>query len=399
MAYHTENQVLSSIVATAEKKFVYKNNTKKTLYFNKFDLLPNVNFITNGKVYVTKNGITVFSSERDDKPLKKYSQFPISDKLLSLQRDEEFEIYVYSAVANSKVDLGISIELDHENLPLSSVLIPLDKLTQNTLVSEDETLFESEGRVTGDYYQLLNMNGYKKLIVNMAVDPTSPTVISNVGTPSAWTDSPIVDANLNSSTSVYYPNTGATSGSHTVIVDFGSIATRTPASKAQVKCLSINALFTGTTKVFVSDDNVTYTEIASRVDSASSNIDNTFTLTDVAQSFRYMKHEFVWSRANSTGDITFYLYEMYDSSLLGGTAALSFEVLNADGVTFTEYIASTEYSTTISQDNLVAQIGGDGNISASNQVYSLPSTATKLRAVLKVTGGGLVVGVVLQKIA
>ena len=396
MPYFSSNQTLSSNLITPEKKFTYKNNTKKTLYFNKFDLLPSASFVKYGTTHVTKNGIILFSSDRDDKPLQQFSQFPIREKLISLQRDEEFEIYVYSENTDNTVEVGISLELDHENLPLSSVLIPLDVITQNNLISEDETLFESKGRAIGTYTKLLDMKGYKKLLVNMSVNPEPPTNHFNDGWPSPTSH---VDSNLNSGSTINYVNFGSYGETLFFVADFGSIATRTPTCKARVRAASLSSLFTATTKLYVSDDDVIYTEVASRVDSTSSGLDNTFTLSGASQSFRYLKHEIIWSRVGNGGDVTINLYELYDSSVLGGTGKLSFEVLNPSTNTFTEFISDTEYGTSISQDNLVAQIGGDGNISASSNVYSLPSTPTGLRAVLNLTGGGLIMAVTVQKIA
>jgi len=191
MTYHTANRVLSSKLATPEKKFTYKNTTTKTLFVNKFDLLPDANFVKHGKAYVTKNGVTVFSSDRENEPLKKYSQFPIREKLLFLQRDEEFEIFVYSDNADSKVDLGISVELDYENIPLPSTMVPY-VVDPFSLDSEFLNMFEKQSRLPNhDESELLYMQGYKNLTVTITVYPTErPTTQTHPqavdSSPSTW---------------------------------------------------------------------------------------------------------------------------------------------------------------------------------------------------------------------
>ena len=176
MPYQTFNQILLSKLISPQKKLTYKNNTKRTLYFNKFDLLPDTNFIKYGSMYVTKNGITVFSSDRTDSPLEKYSQFPIRDKLFSLQRDEEFEVYVNTKNIDYNIGLGVSIELEHEDIPSSSILIPYVANPQE-IGSESEILFELLVRTgANQYYKILDMKGFRNLILliqaSMIIAPT-----------------------------------------------------------------------------------------------------------------------------------------------------------------------------------------------------------------------------------
>ena len=150
MTYQTFNRILYSTDDDYTVKFSHVNPTRSTLFFNKFDLLPNSEFIKNGNVVIKKNGITVFDSEtRPDKPLQKFSQFPVRDKIIKLERDEQFQILIKSK-DDKKVGLSISIEMDHSDESVSSVLIPNTELTQLEKIEDAIEQQEKNVNVTVD---------------------------------------------------------------------------------------------------------------------------------------------------------------------------------------------------------------------------------------------------------
>ncbi len=166
MTYDTFNELLQVQSTSPVKTFEYQNITKSRLWINKFDLLPNIYFAKFGKVRITKNGITVYENNLNNNKLLKYSQFPIRAEIPFLDRDDEMKIYIHnyddSEISESK--LGISLELDFEDIPISSILIPFT-IQQLSQISKKISLFDNSymNKVSEKYYKEFDITGYSNL--------------------------------------------------------------------------------------------------------------------------------------------------------------------------------------------------------------------------------------------
>jgi len=190
MAFKVFNEILSANSTAPKSVLKYTNTTRRKLFFNKFDLLPDVQFVRHGIIIVRKNGIVVFTNLGIiENPLRKYSQFPIRDKILYLERFDEFEILIYDATVNIKDDvkLTVSISLDVENIPEFSNLIPFS-LLDLAQVSTTLDVFLKENYVndfgTRNYFDPINVEGYSNMIISIITsEDYHPSIISNIHNP------------------------------------------------------------------------------------------------------------------------------------------------------------------------------------------------------------------------
>ena len=418
MPYQTFNQILSSKLKTPEKKLVYRNNTKRTLFFNKFDLLPDTNFIRYGSMYVTKNGITLFSSDREDKPLTQYSQFPIRDKLFTLQRDEEFEIYTNTTNTDYTIGLGVSIELEHEDIPSSSILIPY-VATPQEIGSESEILFELLVRSgSNPYYKILDMKGFRNLIVliqaSMVESPTleCPTMLTDAdySYSVSTSGSQIIvkenecrfdlisgeNHNINFNPSAI-SNVGL--GSFGCRVSYGyPTHNQGSGTDGTIYYITTNAIYTRTYSIY-GYDNADFSDTPETIleDVTSSQLASVQTTKRFIKMIEKMSIAFTTAPATSThqnnigyGDTCSRnisgthtpipsTFTVQDLNFVGGSAQLSFEVKDEDGNWYS-YIDSDEINAVTHGGRVKVELG------ETRTGHILPSTPNSFRAKLEITG-------------
>ena len=172
-------------------------------------------------------------------------------------------------------------------------------------------------------------------------------------------------------------------------IDFGDIATRTPASKTRIGLgLGVGADFI----LEVSDNDADWTQVS--LVHKSSNVSNVvdFFQTGAQQDFRYLRMRTVVDGGSNSGTIV-NVFELYDNDVFGGTASLSFQIKDKNSGNFFTAIPSSEFGTILSGGSVVAQIGDTGD-----KLYTLPSTQTDCRARF-IVSGSLTLGVSIQKVS
>lgn len=369
------------------------------IFVNGIELLLTPEFARKGKLIILVNETPVLSETTN---LQKYHKLPIPLGKV-LRRSSDIQIFAWNKTDSNEIKLELNIYLGKNKEPMNSQAVPMSETLVNDVVSEPVTLFPKLTRDGTSETNVIDMKGYKKLIVNMsAQDYTSPTVIENDGT---WANQAnAIDGDLATQAILQIADMEA-GDTDTFTVDFGSIALRKPTAKVGH---DLNTNLEGndhtiTSKLYVSDDDVSYTEVDTRTDSAvyPADVDVTFTLSDVAQSFRYLRVQSISAKTGTNrGAIRIDIDEMYDGGKLGGTGTLSFEIKNSVTDEWQEYIASSEFGT-ISDGvtAIVEQIGDNITKSVSGKTYILPSTQDNFRAKYAVTGGGLTNAISIIKVS
>jgi hypothetical protein len=177
-------------------------------------------------------------------------------------------------------------------------------------------------------------------------------------------------------------------------IDFGSIASRVP--KGRGKRTTINGGNNYNWELQVSNDNNVWTTVSS-ADSGSTN--TVVDLEGAAQSFRYLRLRLAW--ASGTADTTQgQCGELYDASLFGGTAEISFEVFDSSSNNWLELISATSIGALSQGQSFVKTIGDTINDVSNNKFnFKLPKTQTKFRAKLTIKNASISVGVSIAKVA
>jgi len=349
-----------------------ENPLKKDIFINGIELILAPEFTKKGKLLILVNEVSVFDENNSD-DLKGYQKYPIPLGKI-LKRGRSIEIFAWNGTDTNTLTISGNLALSEELQPFNSQAMPLGQDVLNDVVSENETLFEDVARDIGTFTKLLNMKGFKKLIVFLSKSnpalPNTPTVTGwVVGSIPSNLDL-VVDNDFSTKSTQGFLNVTTQDGD--IKTDFGSILNRHPKIR-----MDINAATSATYEIFTSDDDIVYNSVASGTLSTGDPV----TLDGTEHSFRYMRADF-----NSPLNLTCFFREIYDSLITGGTGALSFEVRNPITDTWSEFIASSEFGTTTGgAEDLVEQIGDVNTISVSGKTYGLPSTQTDFRAKYTIT--------------
>jgi len=339
-----------------------KNPLKKGIFVNAIQLILDAYFIANGSLIIKSYNQEIFNSI--DQDLLQSRNIPLTFENLLLPQGRSINFFFWNKITNELIEIsGIAYVTFSENPKLT--VNTIQPANVNDLLNEKSqpvTLFTQSNYANETVTQLIDMKGYQKMILliggsNLAL----PTIL--IGT------NPIADGDLNTSMNYNPTQTKTVRAS----VDFGSIASRVPASKVGFTPAidDCNTFF-----LEVSSDNVNWSQVATwqRCSSPS-----TFTMIGAEQSFRYMRvqdqgtPQGSWQTANNA-----LIYELYDANTIGGTASISFEVLLDS--TWIELVSASALGT-ITQGLSLSKIIGDviNDVATNKFNLALPSTQTNFR--------------------
>lgn len=184
MPYYQNNEIFVSEENTKKEVFTVTNTTAFKWFCNKFELLPSAAFAKHGKIFVEKNGRLEYTNDfknRDKNDLYQYSVYSIRSLIQSLDRYDTLKISFQSR-NDQKITLGISIELDFEDAPLSATITTRNK-EELYLTSEFLSLAESDHfdqTFEESHYLPLDFIGYTKMQLSIvANEDYNPTIESN----------------------------------------------------------------------------------------------------------------------------------------------------------------------------------------------------------------------------
>ena len=343
-----------------------KNPLKKTIFVNSIQLSFDAYFSERGAVFVKINNNPILNKKAGS--LKNIKNLSVPLKNQEFFQQQKIEIFIWNGIDTNTISMGYDIKISED--PNSSVLsnVPLSQIQRNSEISDFVELFTQKNYFDETVTQLVDMKGYKKMILLIGgSNIVSPTIL--IGT------SPIADGDLNTSMNYNPTQTKTVRAS----VDFGSIASRVPASKVGFTPAidDCNTFF-----LEVSNDNVNWSQVATwqRCTSPSTTI-----MIGAEQSFRYMRVQDQGTPQGSwqTGNLAS-IYELYDANTIGGTASISFEVLLDS--TWIELISAIDLGTITQGLSLTKTIGDVINDLATNKFnIALPSTQTNFRIKMIVT--------------
>ena len=157
------------------------NTSKRILFINKFEFLPDIYMAKNGSIEVFKNGKKEFDSTINNE-IRKYSQFGITEKILFLDQLDDIEVYINSKT-NIDVKINMTLSLDFQSIPESSIyikwaLLELASLSESISILEREIL-DSTPTAQENVYPF-DVIGYSKMIFTIeAISAQHPVLIYN----------------------------------------------------------------------------------------------------------------------------------------------------------------------------------------------------------------------------
>ena len=357
--------ITNATIKPDSPQFSKTNPLKSNVFVNGIELILTPEFSKKGAILVLIDGHTKFNSLGTN-PFSGYSKFPIPLKQ-EILRDVKTEIFAWNKVDSNSIECNLNLSMSKDPQPFSSQAVPMDLQVYNDFVSENEILFPQSTRVNNTETKLIDMKGNKKLRVFFSAAVYVPNLSVIIG------DSTIIDGNL----ATGYVTLGGTTTM--AVVDFGTSISRNIEAFCHVQSggsSNYNYILEG------SNDNVSYTPIHTINKSGVFNVD--ITLISTSQSYRYYRVRM--DRISGFDTPTDTVYEIYDTSLFGGTSSLSFEGLDPSSNQWIEIIAASEFGTIANGSALSKEVGDVNTISVSGKTYALPSTQTSFRAKLVTIG-------------
>jgi len=426
-----------------EPDFSVTNPLKKNVFCNGVEIVCSPEFTRKGAVVIKVDGITQFDS-RNSGGFQRIGKLPVTLNT-PMKRDVIVDVFVFNEIDTNEISCTVTVYLSEESKNLDSSLQYISDDVVNSLVSEIEELFQFRVYNGEDLVKLIDMKGYKKLII---IFSSSTVAIIEIE------DEPRTDRRDSVSGTYDFTQTF----SNITLVITGDIVTKTDSydieqiwdfgetrdrsisatldTQLSLQLGSVRYLLVGfnrtadgddvSSTIFQTKELPTYdidesddSTFTTGVINIQTNEDWKGTYATTKRYFRIIEHvnvsfstvDKILSSNNNIGqrqdDIPFdssYPYtptlfsNWTDSLSFGGSASVSFEVRNPFTDTWGQLISSSEFGTIGVGRTLITQIGDVTTTSVSGKTYALPSTQTDFRARLRVTNA-LETGVSIQKIS
>ena len=368
-----QKQILKSITTTNNEKqsspdVTIENPLDDNIFVNGIELILSPEFSKKGKVVILINEVSVFD-ENDSEGFLGYSKFPIPLGK-ELRKSNDIQIFAWNGTDTNLIDVKINMSLSKELQPFNSQAVPLGKDVFNQVVSELESIIAfdnySDETVTG----LIKLAGYKSMIIIIVTAQNEAIVTSS----DFGNSGNAVDADLVTKT-----NNLSISATHTIVVDFGVIASRPVGAKVGWNAGASDAQ--SNIVLATSDDNISYTDKDSHAVSGAPA--SSATLNATSHSFRYAKLTFTHGASTNRNH---FVNEVFDSDIIGGAGAYSLQVKDITG-TWLTLVSATALGTITSGAEITKQVGTVSTDESTNKLnISLPSTQTDFRVRLVVVG-------------
>ncbi len=328
-----------------------------------------------------------------------YAKFPIPLGK-KLKRSFDIKVFAWNGTDTNSIKVSLNLALGEELQPFNSQAVPIGKDIINLVISDPEVVFSVDDYNAETLTQLISLVGYRKMIVLISGSGSaSPTEITN--TFSFAGEAEILDLLLGTKSTIDFM-VGEAGITGEAIYDWGSIASRHAKVKFQIQpSHSTTGLMTWSVKTFTSDDNIVWNLKSTTNGTRTVGTDPVTVVThdDTLHSFRYQKLEAVFTNTGGSSSLSLAMFEVYDALKVGGTGALSFEILEPSSQQWIELLSASELGTITSGSAIKKQLGDVSTDVGSDKFnVALPSTQTDFRAKLIITGN-LNIGVSILKVA
>lgn len=429
--------ITSNTKRQATPDYSKENPLKVDVFVNGIELILNTEFSKKGAVIVLIDGHTKFNSLSTS--FEGYSKFPIPLEQ-KIARDVKIEIFAWNKIDTNQIKCSVNLSMSKNPQPFNSQATPLTKDDYNKIISTTEELFALDSYLDETLTKLIDMEGYRKLIVLFEASTIIPPVEITAPSQNTYTvgTNSYPNQGQDSGTASSIENTSFDDNETTRIYDLITetvknivIARTEPSTSAIFDVTSwvqsmgsddcaktqhtIDALFSRTWTVDESNDPTFATGVTNIfTDVSPSSLDNIPTTKRYLRLIEKIDVGFDYATAgagnqNDCGSIcpnpfccilgcggmtntarniintTF--TSVTDSLTTGGQAELSFEIKSQNDGSWNEYIAASEFGTITAGEKVTKQVGDNDTTSQSGLTYTLPSTQTDFRAKLIITNG------------
>ena len=194
--FYANNNTYFSDSVIPKTVLKYVNNTRRRLFVNRLDLLPDVYLAKYGSITILKNGVEEYESKREaakSNTARRYLQYSVADRIKSLDRYESLEIVLSQTKMNSTIKLALALEMDWTAAPIPAANIIRDPITLGTiseaLVLANNVIYDQTQK---EHHNLpFDIKQYTKMVITITARAlTDPQLLSNDlhSIPTAWVE-------------------------------------------------------------------------------------------------------------------------------------------------------------------------------------------------------------------
>jgi len=152
---------------------IVKNPLDAKTILNGIELILSPEFSKKGKLIIEVNGINVFD-EDDSEQFEGYAKYPIPLGI-DFNRSRDIKIFAWNSEDSNTIQVSANMAISETQERFDSQAVPLGKDVFNQIVSEGVEIFPFQVYTNETQTELIDMEGYKKLIVTMSAS-TIPTI-------------------------------------------------------------------------------------------------------------------------------------------------------------------------------------------------------------------------------
>lgn len=330
-------------------------------------MIPDAAFQLKGMLEITLNNARLFFSKQVGF-FARYRKFVVPMNFRQIDRQGKLRFYIWNGLGDSSpISLNGTVIISDKDIDLSTS----SDASTVPAGSPTTTIFNYILRAIGVYTQNIDLSGYKKInLLIAAASYVAPISITPFGNQSSSNLAKIIDGDLTTAGNIQNNVLMTSVG---VVVDYGS-----PRNGIAAVTLGAQTGGTATTKLEVSLDNISYI-------AASGGLQN----------FRYIK----WTLTGTSGvqSTSQDIDEIYDSSVFGGQAKISFEALEPSSGQWIEVISAAQIGAVSQGKSVSVQLGDTMALVNLNAI--LASDYAGIRMKLTIINGGMQTAVSIQRLA
>jgi len=161
---------------TVNPQILIDNPLSADIFCNGIECLLSLEFTRKGILIIEINNVRVFDSR--DSTFKNYSKFPVAVGKKLLQ-NKQIKIWAYNNIDSNTIQVNFNTSLGKTFQPINTLAVPVNPSQVNDFVDTVKELFPFKLRANITETKLLNMDGYHKMIVNLAAsDIPLPSFVS-----------------------------------------------------------------------------------------------------------------------------------------------------------------------------------------------------------------------------
>lgn len=157
----------NAIKKPSSPQIIIENPLRKNIFVNSIQLSFDAYFSEKGVIMIEVNDNIILPPKKAGS-FKRLQNFSISLKNQEFFDRKKIKVYAWNGTDTDFVSVGVDVQISEDPNTVVSPDAPLSLDSRNSAISDSEIIFENKVYFNQVIEKLINMQGYKKLIVSMS---------------------------------------------------------------------------------------------------------------------------------------------------------------------------------------------------------------------------------------